>query len=361
METEQCFLACLLSAESCSGFDFSIFYRVIDMFDYMPAIIIRKETSGVSVSYEDIGLDQLPNEPILIEVEYSNLNYKDALAVSRKGPIAKIFPLIPGIDSAGEVVESTDPNYPVGSKVLLTGWGVGEKFWGGFAKYQRVRPEWLVPLPKNMTTRMAMMVGTAGLEAALAIDMLESLGLRPEDDRVLVTGGAGGVGVMAILMLLSSGYNVSALTADDEQANYLRGIGVKDFANDARWSREPRALETQTWSATIDTVGSSVLARVLAETRYNGLVASCGLAGGSELVTTVMPFILRGIRLIGVDSVMQPFENRIRIWNKIASILSEDMLNVGSVATIGLADVQKWAEVMMAQGHRGRILIDMAA
>jgi acrylyl-CoA reductase (NADPH) len=281
------------------------------------AMMLREEDRKTKAAIEKLSFDSLPDEDTLVKIEYSTINFKDALAVTGKGKIVKAWPLVPGIDFAGEVVETSNPNLKAGQKVVLTGWSVGEKYWGGYSQYQRVRGEWLVPLPAGLTTRQAMMIGTAGFTGMLCVNALENAGITPQSGPVLVTGAAGGVGSVAVAILGKLGYKVSALTGNTEKHDYVKSLGAQEFVDGPLWADPPRALEGQKWSAAIDTVGSKVLARVLAEMNYNGVVAACGLAGGADLPTTVMPFILRGVKLLGVDSVMLPLEDRINAWNRI--------------------------------------------
>jgi len=323
------------------------------------AMMLREEDRKTKTAIEKLSFDSLPDEDTLVKIEYSTINFKDALAVTGKGKIVKAWPLVPGIDFAGEVVETSNPNLKAGQKVVLTGWSVGEKYWGGYSQYQRVRGEWLVPLPAGLTTRQAMMIGTAGFTGMLCVNALENAGITPQSGPVLVTGAAGGVGSVAVAILGKLGYKVSALTGNTEKHDYVKSLGAQEFVDGPLWADPPRALEGQKWSAAIDTVGSKVLARVLAEMNYNGVVAACGLAGGADLPTTVMPFILRGVKLLGVDSVMLPLEDRINAWNRIVVDLPMEMLDGITARTVALAEVGAAAEAMLAGELRGRVLVDV--
>lgn len=323
------------------------------------AMMLREEDKKTKAAIEKLTFDALPDEDTLVKIEYSTINFKDALAVTGKGKIVKTWPLVPGIDFAGEVVQTSNPNLKAGQKVVLTGWSVGEKYWGGYSQYQRVRGEWLVPLPQGLTTRQAMMIGTAGFTGMLCVNALEDAGVTPRSGPVLVSGAAGGVGSVAVAILNKLGYEVSALTGNAEKHDYVKKLGARDFVDGPQWAEPPRALEGQKWAAAIDTVGSKVLARVLAEMNYNGVVAACGLAGGADLPTTVMPFILRGVKLLGVDSVMLPSKDRIKAWNRIVVDLPTDLLDGITARTVPLAEVGAAAEAMLAGELRGRVLVDV--
>jgi acrylyl-CoA reductase (NADPH) len=321
------------------------------------AMVLREQGK---TAIESLTRDQLPSHDTLVKIDYSTLNFKDALAVTGKGKIVREWPMVPGIDFAGTVVESGNPAYPAGTPVVLTGWSVGERFWGGYSQYQRVKSEWLVPLPAGLSTRQAMMVGTAGFTGMLCVNALEQQGITPKSGPVLVTGAAGGVGSVAVAILSGLGYQVTALTGDPAKEAYVRGLGAEAVADGPAWADVPRPLETQRWSAAIDTVGTKVLARVLAEMNYNGVVAACGLAGGADLSTSVMPFILRGVRLIGVDSVMLPSEERIPAWERLVKVLPADKLETITSQVVKLADVRDAAEQMLAGKLQGRVLVDVA-
>lgn len=302
----------------------------------------------------------LPPGDVLVAVEYSSLNYKDAMAVTGTGSIVRQFPIVPGIDLAGAVLESDCADYRPGDKVVLTGWSVGERYWGGYSQVQRVRSEWLVPLATGLDTQRAMAIGTAGFTAMLCVTALLEDGLKPEHGPVLVTGGAGGVGGVAVALLARLGYDVTALTAPGQEHahDYLRQLGAANILSGEEWLEPPRPLENQRWAGAIDSVGSRVLARALAEVRYGGAVAACGLAGGADLPTSVMPFILRGVRLLGIDSVMCPTARRKQAWDDLAGHLPAATLSEIE-RTVGLAEVPELAQEMMAGKIRGRIVVDL--
>ncbi|PUA18457.1 MDR family oxidoreductase [Glaciimonas sp. PCH181] len=325
------------------------------------ALVLREEDKKTNASIETLALDALPDEDTLIKVDYSTLNYKDALAITGKGKIVRTWPMVPGVDFAGTVVESSNPQYKPGTRVVLTGWSVGEKYWGGYSQYQRVKSDWLVPLPEGLTTRQAMMIGTAGFTAMLCVNALQAANITPQSGPVLVTGAAGGVGSVAVAILTNLGYSVTALTGDPDKHTYVKQLGATAFADGPEWSEAPRALEAQRWAAAIDTVGSKVLARVLAEMHYGGVVAACGLAGGADLSTTVMPFILRSVRLIGVDSVMLPTKDRVSAWQRIVNDLPMEVLNGITATTVSLTDVKDAAEDMLGGKLKGRVLVDVNA
>lgn len=325
------------------------------------AMVLRQEGSDTKPSVEPMGFDGLPKEDTLVKIEYSTLNYKDALAITGKGKIVRTWPMIPGVDFAGSVVESSNPSFKPGTRVVLTGWSVGEKYWGGYSQYQRVKSAWLVPLPDKLSAQQAMMIGTAGLEAMLSVNTLEEAGVKPDDGPILVTGAGGGVGSVAVAILTKLGYSVEALTGDTRKHAFVSSLGNVQFVDGPEWSEMPRALESQHWAAAIDTVGSKVLARALAGIKYGGAVASCGLAGGADLPTTVMPFILRGVRLLGVDSVMQPIPNRSKAWQRFATAFPLEKLESIASQVVSLDRVQVAAEQMMRGEVTGRVLVDVNA
>lgn len=329
--------------------------------EHFRAMVLREKGGRTQAAVETLDLAALPAEDTLVKVEYSTINFKDALAVTGRGKIVRTWPLVPGIDLAGEVVESSNPAFRPGMKVVLTGWSVGEKYWGGYAQYQRVKSDWLVPLPTGLSTRQAMMVGTAGFTAMLCVNTLEKAGIRPESGTVLVTGASGGVGSVATAILHKLGYAVTALTRHPAKQDYVRALGAAEFADGPQWAEVPRPLEGQRWAAAIDTVGSSVLARALAEMHYGGVVAACGLAGGADLPTTVMPFILRNVSLLGVDSVMQPTANRIETWQRVAQDLPLEKLEGITARTVSLDGVAEACTQMLDGELQGRVLVDVNA
>lgn len=300
----------------------------------------------------------LPSEEVLVAVDFSSLNYKDGLAVTGKGKIVRRFPLVPGIDLAGTVLESDAAACRPGDRVVLTGWGVGESYWGGYAQRARVKADWLVPLPSGLDSRSAMAIGTAGFTAMLCVLALEEVGITPDQPKpVLVTGASGGVGSVAVALLARLGYRVAAVTGRPENDAFLRELGATEIVARETMSQPSRPLETQLWAGAVDTVGGAILARTLAETDYNGAVAACGLAGGVDLPTTVMPFILRGVKLLGVDSVMCPLAPRRRAWERLARDLPAATLE-RLTQVVSLAQVPPLAAAILAGQVRGRIVVD---
>ena len=323
------------------------------------ALVLNQAGKDTVAELKQLTPKDLPDEEVLVRVEYSCLNYKDALAVTGKGKIARTFPLVPGIDLAGEVVESASSDYAPGQKVLLTGWSVGEKYWGGFSQYARVRPGWLVPMPDGLDAKSAMALGTAGFTAMLCVLALEQAGVAPGQGLpVAVSGATGGVGGFAVAILSRLGYQVAAITGSPQHEAYLRKLGAKELVPRQEMQQQPRPLEKQRWAGAVDTVGGVILARLLAETSYNGAVTACGLAGSADLPSSVMPFILRGIRLWGVESVMVPFERRLAAWQRLAEILDHDLLGEATQTT-GLKDIPRLSEELLAGKIRGRVILDL--
>jgi acrylyl-CoA reductase (NADPH) len=318
-------------------------------------MVLTRDDGETRCGTRRLSTDDLPEGDVLVRVEYSSLNYKDALAVTGRGPAVRTWPMVPGIDLAGRVEESGSPDYLPGDGVVLTGWSAGEQHWGGYVQRQRLRSEWLLPLPEGLDAKRAMAIGTAGLTAMLCVMALEEAGLEPEKGLVLVTGASGGVGSVAISVLSHLGYEVAALTRsrDEETHGYLDSVGASEVVvADPGWDEPPRPLEKQRWAGAVHTVGSSVLARVLAQTSYGGAVAACGLAGGTDLPVTVMPFVLRGVSLLGVDSVMCPSACRREAWKRLSQELSEETIERVS-RTIPLREVPREAELMVAGQGRG--------
>ncbi|MBL8258977.1 MAG: oxidoreductase [Candidatus Competibacteraceae bacterium] len=324
----------------------------------LKALVVNQREGRTVAELANLTDADLPPEPVLVAVEYSSLNYKDGLAVTGKGKIVRRFPLVPGIDLAGTVLESASPDHRPGDRVVLTGWGVGESYWGGYAQRARVKPEWLTPLPEGLDSRRAMAIGTAGFTAMLAVIALEEAGIGPEADKpVLVTGASGGVGSVAVALLSKLGYRVAALTGRPENGAFLREMGAEQVIGRAEMDQSSRPLEAQRWSGAIDAVGGRILARALAETDYGGAVAACGLAGGADLPTTVMPFILRGVKLLGVDSVQCPREPRRAAWARLARDLPAAALE-RVTQVVPLAEVPRLAEAILAGQVRGRVVVD---
>ena len=302
----------------------------------------------------------LPEGDVTVAVEYSTLNYKDGLCLSGTGGgLVRSYPHVPGIDFAGTVTESSDPRFERGDKVILTGWRVGEMRWGGYAEKARVKADWLVPLPAGLTSRQAMAVGTAGLTAMLAIDALERHGLSPEKGEVLVTGAAGGVGSVATALLASMGYRVAAVTGRPETESYLTGLGAARIIPRAELSETvKRPLEAETWAGAIDNVGGAMLARLLGQMRYGASVAAVGLAGGANLPASVIPFLLRSVNLLGIDSVMKPYPARLQAWSRIAAELPMDKLDA-MTRQVALTDLPSLGEAILKGGVQGRIVVDV--
>ncbi|HET9692079.1 MAG TPA: MDR family oxidoreductase [Acidimicrobiales bacterium] len=322
-----------------------------------PAIVATGDGPATLVEQTDA---DLPAGDVTVAVRWSSLNYKDGLAVSGRAKIARSFPMTCGIDLAGTVVASEAPEWAVGDEVVLTGWGLSETHPGGYSGRQNVRSPWLVRRPESMTLAQTMAVGTAGLTAALCVDALESHGLSPDDGgEVLVTGAAGGVGSVAVALLAAAGYRVAASTGRPELADHLRAMGATTIVSRAELAEAGRPLAKERWAAAIDTVGSQTLATVLSQTRYRGAVAACGLAGGNDLPTTVLPFILRNVALLGVDSVQCPADVRARAWQRLAQQLPLDKLDA-MTTTEPLERVPALAEQIVAGQIRGRVVIDVA-
>lgn len=290
-----------------------------------------------------------------MDVHWSSLNYKDALAITGKGKIIRNFPMIPGIDFAGTVRTSEDPRFHAGQEVLLTGWGVGENHWGGLAERARVKGDWLVALPKGLDGRKSMVIGTAGFTAMLCVMALEDAGIRPEDGEIVVTGASGGVGSTAVALLHKLGYQVAAVSGRESTHDYLKSLGANRILGRDEFA-ESRPLEKQLWAGAIDTVGDKVLAKVLAQMNYGGCVAACGLAGGFALPTTVMPFILRNVRLQGIDSVMTPPDRRAQAWQRLVNDLPESFFTQAATE-ITLADAPKFADAIINNQVQGRTLV----
>ncbi len=324
------------------------------------ALLVEKDDEGkTSASVTEISEDQLPEGDVTVAVEYSTVNYKDGLCIGPGGGLVRNYPHVPGIDFAGTVESSSDDRYKPGDKVVLTGWRVGENRWGGYAQKARVKADMLVPLPEGLTTRQAMAVGTAGFTAMLAVMALEDHGIK--DGPVLVTGAAGGVGSVATAILANLGHQVAGVTGRPETADYLRELGATQIvAREEINETTKRPLETETWGGCVDAVGGAMLARVLGQLQYGASVAAVGLAGGANLPATVVPFLLRGVNLLGIDSVMQPYDNRLRAWQRIAKDLPMDKLEA-MVRPATLADLpQLGADILKGQ-VQGRVVVDVNA
>ena len=329
------------------------------MFNAM--VVDRLEDGQKQAAVRHISLDDLPEGDVTVAVEFSTVNYKDGLCLGSGGGLVRNYPHVPGIDFAGTVEASQDPRYKPGDKVVLTGWRVGEAHWGGYAQKARVNADWLVPLPDGLNTKQAMAVGTAGFTAMLSVMRLEEHGLKPGQGPVLVTGASGGVGSVATAILARLGYEVAAVTGRQESAEYLQSLGASQIVDREELSETiKRPLESEIWAGCIDAVGGAMLARVLGQMKYGGSVAAVGLAGGADLPATVIPFLLRGVNLLGIDSVMQPFENRQRAWQRVVTDLPLEKLEA-MVRPATLADLPQLGADILEGKVRGRIVVDVNA
>ncbi|MGX5088194.1 acrylyl-CoA reductase (NADPH) [Enterobacter sp. UPMP2052] len=324
----------------------------------MQALILEQQDGKTLASVQAIEEGRLPEGDVTVDIDWSSLNYKDALAITGKGKIIRNFPMVPGIDFAGHVHTSEDPRFHAGQQVLLTGWGVGENHWGGLASQARVKGDWLVPMPAGLDGRKAMIVGTAGFTAMLCVMALEDAGIRPESGEIVVTGASGGVGSTAVALLHKLGYQVVAVSGRESTHDYLRQLGASRILGREEFA-ETRPLEKQLWAGAVDTVGDKVLAKVLAQMNYGGCVAACGLAGGFALPTTVMPFILRNVRLQGVDSVMTPAARRAEAWERLVRDLPESFFTQ-SATEIFLSQASDYANKIMDNQFHGRALVKIA-
>ncbi len=325
------------------------------------ALIVDKDEDGKThAAVKQIGLDDLPQADVTVAVDYSTVNYKDGLCIGPGGGLVRHYPHVPGIDFAGTVEASEDDRYKPGDKVVLTGWRVGEAHWGGYAQKARVKADWLVPLPDGLSTRQAMAVGTAGLTAMLAVMALEDHGMEKEHGPVLVTGAAGGVGSVATAILAHLGYEVAAVTGRPEQADYLKGLGATTIVPREEFAETTRKpLESEQWAGCVDAVGGVMLGRVLKQMKYGTSVAAIGLAGGAAIEgALITPFILRGVNLLGIDSVMQRYDNRVRAWNRIVTDLPMDKLEA-MVQPATLSDLPKLGADILKGQVKGRIVVDV--
>lgn len=322
------------------------------------AIVIDKTDDVQSVSLTQLDEAQLPDGDVTIDVAYSTLNFKDGLAITGSSPVVRKFPMVPGIDLVGTVRTSDHADWKPGDKVVLNGWGVGEGHWGGLAQVARLKGAWLVPLPDAFSERQAMMIGTAGYTAALCVDALVKAGVTPDQGEVLVTGATGGVGSVAVALLKRAGFTVAGSTGKASESEYLKQLGADTIIDRAELSEPGRALGKERWAAAVDSVGSHTLANVCAQIKYGGAVAACGLAQGADFKTTVMPFILRGVRLLGVDSVMAPKAVRVAAWERLARDLDPGLLEMIG-AEIGLEQAIDVASDLLAGKVRGRVVVDV--
>lgn len=321
-------------------------------------ILIEKDDAGYRATLSDIDEAQLPEGDVTVNVQYSTLNYKDGLAITGKGPVVRKFPLVPGIDLVGTVESSSHEGIAVGDAVVLNGWGVGEGHWGGLAQKAKLKGEWLVPLPAAFTPKQAMAIGTAGYTAMLCVLALERHGVTPDKGEILVTGANGGVGSVAVALLAKLGYTVVASTGRPQEADYLKSLGAAEIIDRAQFSAAGRPLAKERWAGAVDTVGSHTLANVCASTRYRGVVTACGLAQGMDFPATVAPFILRGVTLAGVDSVMCPRVDRLEAWARLARDLDVSKLDL-ITHEIALSDAIPAASDLLDGKIRGRVVVDV--
>ena len=328
----------------------------------MRGLLVEKDEDGrTRAAVRDIDDALLPEGDVTVAVEYSTLNYKDGLCIGSGGGLVRTYPHVPGVDFAGTVVSSDDVRYAPGDKVVLTGWRVGEARWGGYAQKARVKADWLVPLPQELTTRQAMAIGTAGMAAMLALLALEDHGLTPAGGPVLVTGAAGGVGSIATALLANLGYEVAAVTGRPGAAEYLAGLGAsRIIAREELNETVKRPLESEAWAGCIDAVGGAMLARVLGQIKYGGSVAAVGLAGGADLPASMIPFLLRNVSLLGIDSVMQPYRVRSRAWDRLVRDLPVDDLEA-TVHAATLADLPRLGAKILQGQVQGRVVVDVSA
>ncbi len=323
-------------------------------------LVVRKDDEGkTSAAVETLEIDDLPEGNVTVSVSHSTVNYKDGLCIGPGGGLVRNYPHVPGIDFAGVVEASDDDRYAPGDAVVLTGWRVGEAHWGGYSEKARVNADWLVPMPKGLSAEQAMAVGTAGFTAMLAVIALEEHGMKPGQGEVLVTGAAGGVGSVATAILANLGYDVAAVTGRPETADYLTGLGAKRIvAREELNETTKRPLEKETWAGCVDAVGGEMLARVLGQMQYGASVAAVGLAGGAGLPATVIPFLLRGVNLLGIDSVMKPYAARVTAWERIASDLPMDVLEA-MVQPAGLGDLPDLGAAILKGQVKGRVVVDV--
>ncbi|CCG85651.1 MDR family oxidoreductase [Erwinia piriflorinigrans] len=322
----------------------------------MQALVLEQSSGETIATLKHLPDDSLPPGDVTVDIDWSGINYKDALAITGKGKIIRQFPMVPGIDFAGRVQSSSDARFQRGQSVLLTGWGVGENHWGGLAERARVKADWLVPMPQGLDARKAMIVGTAGFTAMLCVMALEEGGVTPDGGDVLVTGASGGVGSTAVALLSALGYRVVAVSGRESTHGYLRQLGASEVLPRSAFSERSRPLEKQRWAGAIDTAGGEVLASVLAQTHYNGVVAACGLAGGTDLPTSVMPFILRNVRLQGVDSVMTPVARRHQAWQRLQQVLPATFYQQATTE-VSLTEAVDAAEKLLNNQLTGRTLV----
>ena len=322
------------------------------------AIVINKDDKGYRAELGQLEESALPAGDVRVRVHYSTLNYKDGLAITGKGPVVRSFPMVPGIDFAGEVLESTSPEFKVGDAVLLNGWGVGEGHWGGLAQQARVKADWLIPLPKGFTAKQALAIGTAGYTAMLCVMALQKHGVKPADGEVLVTGAAGGVGSFAIALLSKLGFTVVASSGRPQEAEYLQSLGAAEVIDRSSLSEPGKPLARERWAAVVDSVGSHTLANACAATKSEGAVAACGLAQGMDFPGSVAPFILRGVTLYGINSVTVPKAKRIAAYEQLSALV--DLKTLDAIShEISLGEAIQYADALMKGTVRGRVIVDV--
>jgi acrylyl-CoA reductase (NADPH) len=322
------------------------------------AILVNKDDQGYRAEFSQVDEASLPQGDVRVKVLYSTLNYKDGLAITGKGPVVRSFPMVPGIDFAGEVIESSSPDFKAGDMVLLNGWGVGEGHWGGLAQQARVKSEWLIPLPQGFTAKQALAIGTAGYTAMLCVMALQKHGLKPSDGEVLVTGAAGGVGSFAVALLSKLAFTVVASTGRMSEVDYLKKLGATEVIDRAALSAPGKPLAKERWASVVDSVGSHTLANACAQTKSDGAVAACGLAQGMDFSSTVAPFILRGVTLYGINSVTVPKAKRIAAYEQLSRLV--DLKTLEEIShEIGLEDSLRYAHELMAGNVRGRLIVDV--
>jgi acrylyl-CoA reductase (NADPH) len=324
------------------------------------ALLVEKDEHGYQANIRELPESSLPEGDVTVDIEYSTLNYKDALAITGKGSIVRAFPMVPGIDFSGLVQSSNHRDFKPGDRVVLNGWGVGEQHWGGLGQKAKVRGDWLVHLPASITSRQAMMIGTAGYTAMLSVMALERYGITPGNGDVLVTGANGGVGSIAIMLLKKLGYRVIAATGRLNETSHLEKLGAAEIIDRALLSQPGKPLQRERWAAAIDSVGSHTLANVCAATKADGAVAACGMAQGLDFPASVASFILRGVALLGINSVTRPKSQRIEAWGRLSTLLTESELEIMAL-TIGLNEVVATAGKLLDGQVRGRVVVDLNA
>ncbi|EPL6453760.1 oxidoreductase [Providencia rettgeri] len=324
----------------------------------MKALVLNKSDEKITADIQSLTTEMLPAGDIIVDIHWSTLNYKDALAINGKAGVVRQYPMVPGIDFSGVIHHSEDPRFQVGQHVLLTGWGVGETHWGGLASQARVPANYLTPLPEQLSLKQAMIIGTAGFTAMLCVNALEEAGITPDKGEIVVSGASGGVGSTAVQLLSLLGYDVVAISGREENNAYLQKLGAKRVLPRSDFTHPAKPLDKQLWAGAIDTVGGELLANLLAQTHYNGAVAACGLAGGFNLPTSVMPFILRNVRLQGVDSVYFPAAKRAKVWERLAQLLPASFYEQ-VCSEIKLEDAAEYARKLLKNEVTGRTLVNL--